>query len=365
MHPCSRGGKKLSKRVEGGHASFFFERMFSYLSSFIRNLKNYGLDFLQTYAEPVKEAMGRLNLPETPETLYGPQSYILNNSGKLIRPILSLMACGLCRKPVEQALPAALAVELAHNFTLIHDDIMDQAELRRGVPSVHKKWDESTAILSGDGLFVLSMMQLHQLPETADFRKANRIYLEGVNRVCEGQALDMEFEKRMDVTPEEYLEMIGGKTAALLSASLMLGGVAAGAADEEMECLDEIGRSLGTAFQIQDDLLDVIADPETFGKKCGGDISEGKKTFLMVTTLERCSPKEREWLLQKLENRPVNEADRNKVMEMYESLGVLDAAKELMADYYGRARTALNRFEDSQTKQDFLKLINYLQHRDS
>jgi geranylgeranyl diphosphate synthase type II len=132
-----------------------------------------------------------------------------------------------------------------------------------------------------------------------------------------------------------------------------------------MEYLDEIGRSLGTAFQIQDDLLDVIADPERFGKTCGGDISEGKKTFLMVTTLERCSPDEREWLLQKLENRPVNEADRNKVMEMYESLGVLDAAKELMSDYYARARTALNRFEDSQTKQDFLKLINYLQHRDS
>ena len=272
------------------------------------------MNFIKPYVTLIESELEQLNFPERPTSLYEPQRYIISSSGKRIRPVLALMGCGLCGEEIEKAIPAALAVELVHNFTLIHDDIMDQAEVRRGSPSVHIRWDESTAILSGDSLFVQAILQLQKLSPDADYKQANKIFLEGINHVCEGQALDMEFERRMDVSTDEYLEMISGKTAALLSVSLQLGGLAANASHDQLGQLRQLGESLGLAFQVQDDLMDVTADPEKFGKKRGGDISEGKKTFLMVKTLESCDRSEREWLTGSLKERPLQSQDIQNVL---------------------------------------------------
>lgn len=323
------------------------------------------MDFIKPYAALIESELEQLDLPEKPTTLYEPQRYILSGSGKRIRPILGLMGCGLCGEEAKKAIPAALAVELVHNFTLIHDDIMDQADVRRGDPTVHVRWDNSTAILSGDGLFVQALLQLQKLQPEIDYKKANKIFLDGINRVCEGQALDMEFEKRMDVSTGEYLEMIGGKTAALLSVSLQLGGMVAKASYEQLGYLKQLGESLGLAFQIQDDLMDVIADPEKFGKKQGGDISEGKKTFLMVQTLEACNLDEREWLTDCLSHRPLQSEEIQNVLKLYKKYGVIESAEKLSNEYYEKAVLTLNQFGDSDYKQDLQQLINYLKRRDS
>lgn len=322
------------------------------------------MDFLKPYADLIERNIQSLNLPATPETLYQPQRYILASNGKRIRPVLTLLGCGLCGGDIRNAMPAATAVELVHNFTLIHDDIMDQAESRRGKPSVHMKWNLSTAILSGDGMYTQALLLLQNLPGEVDFKEINRVFLEGINRVCEGQALDMEFEQRLDVTPEEYLDMISGKTAALLSVSMRLGALCAGAPAEQVALAGELGHSLGIGFQVQDDLLDVIADPEKFGKTPGGDISEAKKTFLMVKTLQYCNKPERDWLVGCLKNRPLQPDDVQKVMELYKMYGVTEEARSLIGSYYQKAEKIAEQFGESDYKQDLYNLINYLKNRE-
>ena len=281
-----------------------------------------------------------------------------------MRPILSLLGCGVCGAPIERVIPAAVAVELLHNFTLIHDDIMDQAESRRGQASVHIKWDVSTAILSGDGMFVQAFLQLHRLDQEINFKWIHKVFTQSINRVCEGQALDMEFEERTDVTVNEYLEMVSGKTSALTSASLQMGGIAAGATEERVELLGMIGHSLGIAFQIQDDLLDVTADAEKFGKRSAGDIYEGKKTFLMVHTLERCTSQEKNWLQDTLVNRPLSDESVRTVKKLFKDYGVIESAEEQMEQYYKEAENAVETFDDSNYKADLKNLIKFLKNRD-
>lgn len=322
------------------------------------------MNFLKPYASLIENELQNLNLPETPQTLYEPQRYILQNGGKRIRPILNLLGCGVCGAPLEKALPSALAVELLHNFTLIHDDIMDQAESRRGLSSIHIKWDVPTAILSGDSMFVQSFFQLHRLDKSIDFKWIHQVFTDAVNRVCEGQALDMEFEGRRDVSVEEYLRMISGKTSALTSASLQMGGISAGASKEKVALLGKIGHSLGVAFQIQDDLLDLTADAEKFGKKSAGDIYEGKKTFLMVHTLERCTTDEKHWLHDVLKNRPLSDKIVESVKALFEKYGVVEIAKEQMDAYYNDARNGVETFDDSNYKADLKDLIKFLKNRD-
>lgn len=281
-----------------------------------------------------------------------------------MRPILCLLGCGVCGAPIEKSIPAALAVELLHNFTLIHDDIMDQAESRRGLASVHIKWDISTAILSGDSMFVQAFLQLHHLDEDIDFKWIHKVFSESINRVCEGQALDMEFEGKTDVNVDEYLKMISGKTSALTSASLQLGGIAAGVSQEKVERLGMIGHSLGVAFQIQDDLLDITADTEKFGKRSAGDIYEGKKTFLMVHTLERCTLIEKNWLENALQSRPLSDESVRSVKELFDKYGVIKTAEEQMEQYYKEAEIAVETFDDSNYKADLKNLIKFLKNRD-
>lgn len=322
------------------------------------------MEFLKPYTALFEESLQAIPLPETPATLYDPQRYILSSGGKRIRPVLTLISCGLCGHDIKEALPAALAVELIHNFTLLHDDIMDQAQSRRGNETVHVKWDTPTAILAGDGMFVQAFLQLQNIPSDCDHKRLSQILLSETNRVCEGQALDMEFENRKNVGKEEYLTMIHGKTAALISASMQLGGLSACADREKIELLATTGSSLGLAFQIQDDLLDVIGDPSRFGKQPAGDIREGKKTFLMLTALEKCSADESSALNRYLDSRPLTADQIHHVIQIYRNCGVIDDAQKQIEYHYSKAVTALQKFAESTYKQDLLQLITYLKNRE-
>lgn len=322
------------------------------------------MDFLAPYVERVEKEIAHLPLPGLPASLYDPQRYVLQMGGKRIRPVFTLLACGLCGGKIDDAIPAALSVELLHNFTLIHDDIMDQADSRRGMPVVHKKWDVSTAILAGDGMYTQSLYLLHQLPDHVDFKKISWLFIDGINRVCEGQALDMEFETREDVTPAEYLEMISGKTAALISTSLQIGGAAAGADDDVLAQLDKLGITLGLAFQVQDDLLDVVADPEKFGKKAAGDIYEAKKTWLMTSLMEACNKEEKKWLLNCLRDNRPTAMEVEKVIGLYKKYQILELARAEMDRYYTEAEQILELFDESDYKQDLYQLIQTLKARE-
>jgi len=322
------------------------------------------LEFLHHYVEAVEKELAQYPLPEKPASLYDPQRYILKIGGKRIRPVFTLLSCGLCGGNYKNALPAALATELLHNFTLMHDDIMDQAQSRRGEPAVHIKWNLSTAILAGDGLFTQSMLSLQNLPDSVNHKKISGIFLQAVNHVCEGQALDMEFETREEVSSEEYLEMISGKTGALISASMEMGGIVAGADQKTLLLLRELGGALGYAFQIQDDWLDVVADPDKFGKKVAGDIVEGKKTFLMTLLLESCNKVEKMWLLHCLNKKPLDNASVNKVIALYKNYGILETTELRIDGYYSRAEKILEKFGESEFKRDLNKLIKTLKTRE-
>ncbi len=322
------------------------------------------MDFLSPYVQQIEKNLSELSLPKSPATLYDPQRYLLETGGKRIRPVLTLIACGLCKGDTQNAIPAAIAVELLHNFTLMHDDIMDQAESRRGRASVHLKWNTSTAILSGDSMYTQALLQVHKIPEDVDYKKVALVFLEGINRVCEGQALDMEFEERESVSIDEYLEMISGKTSALLSAGMQMGGIIAGSESSGIEKLAKLGDTLGLAFQIQDDWLDIVADPDKFGKKTAGDVFEGKKTYLMISLLNSCNKEEKKWLLNCLKNKPLAKPDVDKVIELYKKYDILESAAALKDSYYSEAENILNTFEESGYKQDLKQLIETLKARE-
>lgn len=244
-------------------------------------------DPLRAAVSEVEAALAALTFPDSPAELYEPVRHALAGKGKRVRPAMVLLTAEAFggSDARERAMPAALAVEVFHTFTLVHDDIMDDAPTRRGRPTVHEEWNEATAILAGDLLFSLSADLLRQ-SETDRLGDALGAYHETVARLCEGQALDLAFETRRDVTPEAYLGMIDGKTGALLQLALDLGAIIGGADDAARAELRTAGRALGRAFQIQDDLLDVIAESEGWGKAVGGDLVAGKRTWLLLRSLE-------------------------------------------------------------------------------
>lgn len=323
----------------------------------------------QQLLEKIETGLKDLHFPDHPQTLYKPYRYALSVRGKRIRPMLTLLASGLCGGDLDDALPAALSVEILHNFTLVHDDIMDSADTRRGEPSVFKKWNENIAILSGDVMFADAFQKLGFYGQKDSFSKEeyaaiNRVFSRTVITVCEGQALDMEFVGRNDVNHNEYLEMIAGKTAALLSGALELGAISAHASSEKRKELAELGSEMGIAFQIQDDLLDATADPEKFGKRAGGDIFEGKKTYLIILALERANA-EQSSLIQKtldVENPAPEWVDE--VLEIMTELNVLDDVAGEIDQHYKKAFHLLNKFKSSDYKQELEKLLIFLQNRD-
>ncbi|MFP8488304.1 polyprenyl synthetase family protein [Gracilimonas sp. Q87] len=319
--------------------------------------------------EKVEQALQQMELPDSPISLYEPYKYAMAVGGKRIRPLLTLIACGLCEGEIDDALPAALAVEVLHNFTLVHDDIMDSADTRRGEQSVYKKWNENTAILTGDVMFADAYKHLHYYGESDKFSKQefaamHHIFSRSIITVCEGQALDMEFVDRIDVSNKEYLQMIGGKTAALLSGSLEMGAVAAHATHHKRAELAELGYEMGVAFQIQDDLLDAIADPEKFGKRPGGDIYEGKKTYLTILALERADDVEQKIISNTLEQDEPTEEAVEQVLEIMGDLGVLKDVDNETDEHYQKAFDLLSKFENSEYKIELEKLLNFLRKRD-
>ncbi len=317
----------------------------------------------------LESAFGSLPVPEKPASLYDPVRYFMGMGGKRLRPRLLLLTAGLCGGNPEDAIPAARAVEMLHNFTLIHDDIMDNAETRRGMPTVHTKWDHATAILSGDVLFVLAMQQLSDQGRHAGLSDSFNTrmmqgFLEAVRIVCDGQAMDMDFEHQDAVPLPEYLAMIGAKTAALLRCSMELGALAAGAGEEMVSDCGDIGEHAGLAFQIQDDLLDAVGDVSRFGKKVGGDIIEGKKTWLTIRALERADDTDRMLLRQVLGNPKAGESEILRVIRIYHDLGVIDDAVKVIKEHYNNALEKLALFEESPYHEEIKSLLDKLKVRD-
>lgn len=297
------------------------------------------------------------HLPTQPEGLYEPIHYTLGNSGKRIRPVFVLAACNMFSSSVKPAIPAALAIEVFHNFTLLHDDIMDKAPLRRNKPTVHVKWSENTAILSGD---VMSIFAYQYLTEIADplLGKILRIFNKMAVEVCEGQQLDMNFEKMPDVSADEYLNMIRLKTSVLIAASMEIGALLGNASPDQAQRLYHFGLNLGLAFQLEDDLLDVYGNPETFGKTIGGDILANKKTYLLIKALELASSEQRKELNYWLEATDFDAKTKIKaVTELYNLIGVKEIAQEKILWFHKESMHQLELISVPDSHKSVLKTI--------
>lgn len=311
----------------------------------------------------------KIDYKEQPSSLYNPYQYAMSVGGKRIRPLLTLLACGMNGGKKEDALPAALAVEILHNFTLVHDDIMDSADTRRGKPSVFKKWDENVAILTGDLMFAEAYKLLNYYGRHQDFSKAdyflmNSSFNQAIIEVCEGQAYDMEFVNRVDVTLKEYITMIAGKTGALIAGALKMGGIAARSSTEKQDVLHDLGMEMGVAFQIQDDLLDATADPLKFGKKPGGDIIEGKKTYLTILALERADKIQQETITRILEDPTSTQSDVDVVLDIMHSLDVISDVYNIIQDHYKNCFSYIDSFDSTEYRKELKNLLIFLQHRD-
>lgn len=294
-------------------------------------------------------------LPSHPAGLYEPIKYTLSLGGKRMRPLLTLMGAGLFKENVQCALPAAKGIELFHNFTLLHDDIMDNAPIRRGKPSVHAKWNSNIAILSGDAMYTEAFRQLAMSRENI-LRDVLDIFTKTALEVCEGQQLDMDFEKQAKVSIADYLRMIELKTAVLLAASLEIGAICAEAEKAEAKKIYEFGKHVGIAFQLQDDILDVYGDAEKFGKQVGGDIVANKKTYLLLKAFELSNQYQQEELLQwsqagAKDAKPKVEA----VKALYDVLGVKEYAEKEMHKHYAEGIAALESVKADEEKKAVLK----------
>lgn len=299
-----------------------------------------------------------------PKNLYEPIDYILQLSGKRIRPILTLMSADILSGDYKKAFPAALAVEVFHNFTLVHDDIMDDAPLRRGKKTVHEKWNLNTGILSGDAMLILAY-QYFENYEPATFQKLAKLFSQTALEVCDGQQLDIDFETRNDVTIEEYINMIRLKTSVLVAAALKMGAIVAEASDKDADLLYEYGLNLGLAFQLQDDYLDTFGDPETFGKQVGGDIIENKKTYLYLKALELADTNDKQKLeffyQQKLKD---NSIKVDEVKRIFERCDIPSSIQKLIQDYTTLSFDSLKEMNISESnKEKLIAFGSYLMAR--
>ncbi|MBB3188313.1 polyprenyl synthetase family protein [Microbacter margulisiae] len=291
----------------------------------------------------INQRIESLSFPATPADLYDPIQYILSLGGKRLRPTLTLMACNLFSDEVELAIEPALGIELFHNFTLLHDDIMDKADKRRGHLTVHRKWNENVAILSGDAMQIEAYRHI-SLTSVANLPRVLARFSQTAIEVCEGQQIDMDFEKRCEVPEEDYLEMIRLKTAVLVAASLQIGAWMGGATEQEAGLLYDFGSSLGLAFQLQDDLLDVYGDAKTFGKNIGGDIVSNKKTFLLILAMNSATGSIKESLLRWIKEPVVNPEEKIKaVTEIYDTLGIGSICKKQIASFHEKAFVAFDK----------------------
>lgn len=310
---------------------------------------------LDTLAQIVKEEFEKIEFPSKPIGLYRPIEYSLEQGGKRIRPMLSLIGCAICGGDISKALPSAKGLEIFHNFTLLHDDIMDDAPIRRGKASVFKKFGANSAILSGDTMFVVAYEHITQSDDKF-LRKILELFNTTAREVCEGQQFDMEFENRDDVTIDEYLEMIRLKTAVLLGGSLKSGAIAANADDETASALYDFGINIGLAFQLKDDLLDAFGDQDLFGKKTGNDIVSNKKTYLYLKAVELSDEKTLNSLkaAYKLSSADVKVME---VLRIYNHLKIEEHTNLLINKYFNQAFEILAKLNIANDGKDLLDLF--------
>jgi len=333
-----------------------FEKIFNWVDMFtLKELQN-----------KINDALSKEQIGREPHSLYDPIIYTMESGGKRIRPVLALMACNLFSDEIDHAIKSAIGLEIFHNFTLLHDDIMDHADIRRGKSTVHKKWNENTAILSGDAMFIKAYQYFLDI-NSSNFREILRVFSNTALEVCEGQQYDMEFEEREQVSETEYLRMIELKTSVLLAAALKIGALLGGASSKDAGLLYEFGRNMGLAFQLQDDYLDVYGDVEVFGKKIGGDIVANKKTFMLIKAqqlVDENGKKELDHLLQL--NEVNHETKVAAITAIYNGLGIKGIVKKKIEDFNLIALNHLKEVSiEENKKSELTKLAHQLIQRNN
>ena len=313
----------------------------------------------------LEEGLKKVSLGSKPDTLYDPVKYILDIGGKRVRPVLALMACSSFDSNPNLALKAALSIELFHNFTLIHDDIMDSANTRRGKETVHKKWGVNSGVLSGDVMLIMAY-QLLENYDSKTYLELNKLLNKTAKQVCEGQQMDMDFELKSNVEFEEYIKMIEFKTAVLLGCSLKMGAIIADASKEDQEFIYQYGINLGLAFQFQDDYLDTFGQQNKVGKKIGGDILENKKTVLFHMAIANSNKSQKEKILELYSSKENSSEDKiNKITSLFIETKADKSSLELVDQYTQKAIKLINCLSFNQTKKnDFINFSNSLMKRD-
>ncbi|MCS7229202.1 MAG: polyprenyl synthetase family protein [Candidatus Kryptonium sp.] len=323
------------------------------------------MDYEQSYNNYRKIIDEHLKLAltdEKPFSLYEPIKYILLAGGKRIRPVILLLSCESVGGDYRDALDAAIAVEIFHNFTLVHDDIMDNADLRRGLQTIHKRWDINTAILSGDAMFAIAYKFLSRT-KSPRINEILNSFTQSAIEVCEGQALDLELETSFEVSIDDYMKMISKKTASLIKNSAKIGALIANVEDEKIQALENYGFNLGLAFQLMDDLLDITANSNEFGKSIGGDIFNGKRTFLLLTAMEKVKGKEREIIERVVRKDNIDESVVSEVKEIYIRYGVIDETQKMVKFYTNLALKALEALPETNSRSMLIWLANKLCER--
>ena len=312
----------------------------------------------------INKAIEALDWSKEPKGLYEPIAYTLATGGKRLRPTLALIGAQMFGGNEKDVLPAALALEVFHNFTLLHDDVMDRAEVRRGRPTVHVKWNDNTAILSGDQMLIEAYKLLSGVPE-AKLPQVLKWFNEMATGICEGQQYDVDFEHMNSVSIDDYLMMIEKKTSVLLAYAMKIGGYIAGATPAQQEALYQYGLHIGIAFQIQDDILDVYGDPKTFGKAIGGDICSNKKTILLLTALETADAESKAELLQWMMSADNDESKIAGVTALYDRLNVRGECEAVMEEHTALALAQLDKLPDNAATEKLRKLAERLAVRNN
>ena len=323
------------------------------------------MESFKDYNRMLEEGLKKVSLGSKPDTLYDPVKYILDIGGKRVRPVLALMACSSFDSNPNLALKAALSIELFHNFTLIHDDIMDSANTRRGKETVHKKWGINSGVLSGDVMLIMAY-QLLENYDSKTYLELNKLLNKTAKQVCEGQQMDMDFELKSNVEFEEYIKMIEFKTAVLLGCSLKMGAIIADASKEDQEFIYQYGINLGLAFQFQDDYLDTFGQQNKVGKKIGGDILENKKTVLFHMAIVNSNESQKEKILELYSSKENSSEDKiNKITSLFIETKADKSSLELVDQYTQKAIKLINCLSFNQTKKnDFINFSNSLMKRD-
>lgn len=314
--------------------------------------------------DKVNEYLSAMPYMREPKGLYAPIEYVLSLGGKRIRPVLMLLSYNLYKENVDSIMSQAAGIETYHNYTLLHDDLMDRADMRRNQPTVHKVWDENTAILSGDAMLVLAYQLMADCPET-HLKRVMDVYSKTALEICEGQQWDMEFETRNDVTVAQYIEMIRLKTSVLLSCALKIGAILGDASEQDAQKLYDFGIQMGLAFQLQDDFLDVYGDPKVFGKNIGGDILCNKKTFMLINAITLSNEQQKEELDRWISCTDFCPEEKIKsVTELYNQIGIGQICEKKINDYYAKGLSLLNDVDlPADRKEELKSFVCHLMNR--